>query len=143
MDEKRFTFDEWISWSFQKYSEGNQILNRRQLKLAVISLIGKKPKLNPNQKLFTLEDLKRIVGDISYRGFADNANKIYEEIDKEQKGYIKLQDLFIVTKKYCPGITDTIITQAFTRSDTDNDGMISYKDFLSIVHLGFQSIGIY
>lgn len=140
--EKSFSFDEWIVWSFEKYSEGNKILNRRQMKLAVISLIGKKPKLNQSQKLFTLDDLRRTIGDISFRSFADNANKIYDEIDKEQKGYVKLQDLYSAAQQYCPGISETLITQAFTRADTDNDGMISYKDFMSIVHLGFQSIGV-
>ena len=133
-----FTFDEWVQWSFEKYSNGKQILTRHEMKLAIISLTGKKPKLE-EQKLYTIDDLRKEVQDYSMKTFISNINQIYEEIDREQNGFIRLKDLYSRAQKCCPQISP-LLEEAFSNVDKDNDGMISYREFVTTVENGFRSL---
>lgn len=133
-----FTFDDWVVWSFEKYSNGNQVLNRHQAKLAVLSLTGKKIKLG-DQKIYTLDDLRKMVRSFSMSTFLSNVNQIYEEIDEEQNGFIRLKDLYEKAQSCCPSVTP-LLEEAFNSVDTDGDGMISYKEFISTIETGFKSI---
>jgi uncharacterized membrane-anchored protein len=133
-----FTFDEWVKWSFEKYSNGNQVLDRHQAKLAIISLTGKKVKLG-EQKLYTLGDLRKMVRSFSMSTFLSNVNQIYEEIDKEQNGFVRLKDLYENAQMYCPSVTP-FLEEAFNIVDADGDGMISYKEFISTIESGFKNI---
>ena len=139
LENEEFSFDQWIKWSFEKYGNGNQVLNRHQFKLAVISLTGKKPKLG-EQKTYTLNDLRNTVS-FSLNSFVSDINQIYDEIDKEQNGYIQLKDLYSIAQKNCPSIIN-LLEEAFEAVDTDNDGIISYKEFISTVEKGFKSLSI-
>lgn len=130
-------FDDWVEWTFNKYSEGNQCLNRRQMKLAVISLTGKKPKL-PDQKIFTFGDFRRFLGNLDFNKYIGDFSELYEKIDKEQKGYIRIQDLIQACKEFGEYVDIDVLHGAFSRVDTDNDGMISYKEFISTVQAGFS-----
>ena len=135
---KEFAFDDWVQWSFERYSQGNQVLNRHQMKIAIISLTGKKPKLC-QQKLYTINDLRKYIKDYSMKTFISNLNQIYEEIDNQQNGFIRLQDLYARAHNLCPQ-TVPLIEEAFNLVDRDTDGMISYHDFVSTVENGFRSL---
>ena len=136
--ESDFTFDDWVQWSFEKYSNGSGVLNRHQMKLAIISLTGKKVKLG-DQKLYTVNDLRKYVKDYSMKTFISNINQIYEEIDKKENGFLVLSDLYERAQKLCPQVAP-LLEEAFNAVDRDNDGMISYKEFVSTIEEGFKTL---
>ena len=54
--------NDWVNWSFSQYANGKDRLTRHQMKLAVISMTGKKPTDLPrDQNSFTIEDLEQYV----------------------------------------------------------------------------------
>lgn len=138
-DNDIFTFDSWIQLSFNKYSKGNETLNRHQMKCAVISLTGKKPVL-PDKDYFTLNDLKQFIGKVDFASIVGDLNEIYESIDTDEKGYIRFNDLVVAANKYNVDITQKSLEEAFINADTDNDGMISYREFIDMARRGFNCL---
>ena len=133
---------QWIDWAFSNYSEGNPTLNRHQMKLAVISLTGKKPVLNRNKKYFTNQDLREFVGQIDKDDLIGNLEIIYDSIDKDGKGYVSLDDIQEAAKNNHATLPSHTIANAFKAGDKDNDGRIPYIDFIKLVKSGMIDLGI-
>lgn len=134
-------FDEWIKISFDKYREGNKVLNRHQMKLAVISLTGRKTKLPSDKKEFSFPDLYTTVGNITRSQILSDIPKVYDEIDQDSKGYLQVDDLLKAANMNGASIQQDALINAFQRADTDHDGMLSYKMFIDIVKNGLIELG--
>ena len=139
MIKKQTDLSEWIKWTFEKYSNGNNSLTRHQMKLAVITLTGHKPNLPKDHSKFSLEDLNEFIG--TSGTILCNTSIIYDQIDVEQKGFITLKDLLDANKKSESKIQESVLKSAFSRADIDHDGRIPFSEFLSIVSDGLTDLG--
>ena len=134
--------DGWIKWAFLKYSNGKQYVNRYEMKLAVICLTGKKPVLPKNQNSFSIQDLHDLVGHLKKEAIFGDMNVIYDTIDKDGKGYVTIKDLKEAASANNATVSLSTIENAFKAADTDNDGRITYQDFISYVKSGMTELGI-
>lgn len=141
MNEENY-LDGWVKWAFSKYGNGKQSISRYEMKLAVICLTGKKPVLPKNQNSFTIQDLHDIVGRLKKEVIFGDMNVIYDTIDKDGKGYVTLQDLKEAATANNATVSLSAIDNAFKAADTDNDGRITYHDFISYVKSGMTELGI-
>lgn len=132
-------FEQWINWSFKKYGDGQNEINRHQMKLAVISLTGQKPKLPKGKTNFNLQDLKFIVS--NPKMILCDASKVYDEIDVEQKGYVTKADLLNANRKSDSKIDEEILISAFERVDSDHDDKIPFNEFISVAKNGLLELG--
>jgi hypothetical protein len=135
--------EEWVKWSFEQYSEGKPTLTRQQMKLAVISLTGKKPAdLAPGQTSFSLQELYRYINTLNDGSILGDISSIYEEIDQTGKGFVEVDDLIRAAQRHKANLSVSILQDAFARADTDHDGRISYREFLTTVKTGLIELGV-
>jgi hypothetical protein len=143
MELQKNLLEEWVKWSFDQYSEGKPTLSRQQMKLAVISLTGKKPAdLPPGQTSFSVQDLYRYINALNDGSIIGDISSIYEEIDQTGQGFIQVDDLIRAARKYKANLSVPVLQDAFARADADHDGRISYRDFIATVKTGLIELGV-
>jgi hypothetical protein len=136
--------DEWVKWSFDQYREGSPTLSRQQMRLAVISLTGKKPKdLPPGQKAFSLPDLYRHIHSLNQGSIIGDISSLYDELDQAGNGYLQVEDLVQAAQRNQANISVKVLEDAFNRVDTDRDGRISYREFITTVKTGLIELGVF
>jgi Ca2+-binding EF-hand superfamily protein len=135
--------EEWVKWSFNQFGGGNSTLTRQQMKLSVISLTGKKPtNLTPKQSSFTLSELYQYIHYLNEGSILGDISLLYDEIDQTGQGFIQIEDLLRTAQRNKANLSVAVLQNAFSRADTDHDGRISYRDFLSTVKIGLIELGI-
>ena len=135
--------DEWVRWSFAQYGNGKDALTRHQMKLAVISLTGKKPTDLPRgQNSFSINDLADYVTILTKGSIIGDISSLYDAFDQDGKGYVTLPDMIDAAKTYNTNISEQIIEDAFNRVDRDHDGRISYREFMSTIDTGLIELGV-
>jgi hypothetical protein len=146
-DEPRGTenlLEEWVKWSFDQYSGGNPFLTRRQMKLAVISLTGGRPKGLPRgQTSFSLAELYQYIYRLNSGTILGDVSSLYDQFDCSGHGFVTLQDLLAAAEKNNANFSQKVLEDAFNRVDTDQDGRISYRDFLNTVKTGLIELGVF
>ena len=137
--------------------ENRGFLQRKELKIAYIAIFGYKPSrtelddimLNYGEHISTeyantvsisdLERRKNVVTKNKFLNlitsrlrFVDKDNEIreiFQLFDRNNKGFIGLDDFLYATKSKLKCFADFELTQFFRELDGDCDGRISYRDF--------------
>jgi len=136
--------DEWVKWSFDQYSSGNSTLSRQQMKLAVISLTGNKPKDLPSgQAAFSLPDLYRYIHSLNQGSIIGDISSLYDELDRSARGYLVIDDLVQAAQRNQANISAKVLEDAFNRVDADRDGRISCREFIATVKTGLIELGVF
>ena len=136
--------NDWVNWSFSQYANGKDRLTRHQMKLAVISMTGKKPTDLPrDQNSFTIEDLEQYVRILNSGNIIGDVCSLYDCIDQDGKGYVTVLDLIAAAEANHANISQAALEDAFQRVDRDRDGRISYRDFMNTVNTGLIELGVY
>ena len=130
--------ENWIQLSFDEYSGGKQYLTRHSMKLAVLSLIGRPIPLPKEKNEFSFKDLKSVVITSRISDILKDTREIYSMFDPEANGYLKVENLIDRNNLF----SSIQIKEAFDSVDTDHDGLISYREFVQCIRLGFRNIGI-
>ena len=112
------------------------------MKLAVISMTGKKPTDLPHGN-FTIDDLAQYVRILNSGNIIGDVCSLYEWVDKEGKGFVTCSDLIRASEENQANVSQAVLENAFKRVDRDNDGRIPYRDFLSTVNTGLIELGVY
>lgn len=113
------------------------------MKLAVISMTGKKPTdLPKSQTSFTQDDLRHYVEILNHGKIIGNVSDLYDCFDKSGQGYVTLDDVIAVAVANSAPTPRDALADAFQRVDRDSDGRISYRDFLATVNSGLAELGV-
>jgi hypothetical protein len=136
--------EDWVKWSFNQYSGGNSCLTRRQMKLAVISLTGGNPKGLPRgQTSFSLPELYQYIYRLNSGTILGDVSSLYDQFDCSGHGFVTLEDLIVASEKNNANFARKVLEDAFHRVDTDQDGRISYRDFINTVKTGLIELGVF
>lgn len=127
--------------------------------------LGRKGPINPDELKVSLdalgyqlnkEDIQRLImqldpqntGTINYQDFFDLINEkvsqkdqeeqikmTFDMLDSDRKGKITFKDLKKVAEALGEEISDQEIREMINEADIDNDGEISYEEFVSLVRI--------
>eukprot|EP01025_Chloroclados_australasicus_P039672 TRINITY_DN41190_c0_g1_i2.p1 TRINITY_DN41190_c0_g1~~TRINITY_DN41190_c0_g1_i2.p1 ORF type:complete len:193 (-),score=9.14 TRINITY_DN41190_c0_g1_i2:2-580(-) len=128
---------------FQYFDEGQKgYLNKHECKCATVALLGKTP--NPQEIIDLLGEEQYIILE-QFTEFIKRKLKITVQIDRKfimdaysqfdtcGKGYISIKDCESVFKQVLEHIQLCDIHRAFCVADLDQDGQVTYQEFLQFM----------
>mmetsp|Transcript_16147 Transcript_16147/g.29039 ORF Transcript_16147/g.29039 Transcript_16147/m.29039 type:complete len:233 (-) Transcript_16147:100-798(-) len=133
-------------------SKAKGFLNRKDLKLAMIALVGRKPSKREAIELLELQgireahrldiganlkDFTAIVLPIMLHQFKDQnhrdiALEVFQSIDITDKGFIDSSDVVYRCKTIDVPITPLLLKEMFAEGDVDSNGKIGFREFQKI-----------
>lgn len=84
--------------------------------------------------LVEFNEFARVMSDVYVRKFTDDEmRQAFRCFDTDNSGYITNSELRSVLTRLNPNITDQRIADLINRIDLDNDGKISYQEFVHML----------
>ncbi|XP_071962726.1 EF-hand calcium-binding domain-containing protein 11-like [Antedon mediterranea] len=121
---------------FESDDSQKGFLDRQDVKVAVLSLLGYKPSkfevdeiLGCNKGITLQGFIEIMLPKLQDRDNDDEIRQIFMTFDMQCKGFINAVDLQRVFSEVAPHIPTHRIHSVFSEIDRDGDGRVSYKDF--------------
>jgi Ca2+-binding EF-hand superfamily protein len=135
------TDPERIRAVFKKYSPDSSSLTCKQYKVAALAISGYKPSKSMVERLYRDLDLgdtmdidtfTRIqLEQAKLRSTSETLKQIFQSFDRSCNGFISKSDFLRAVKEVLPSYSNA--ESLFDKADWDQDGRISWRDFLSLM----------
>ena len=142
-----------VAASFKAFDSGDKgWLNKHDLKCAFISLVGRKPDAREvstmrdlcprgevdlrHFRMFMEPGLVAAAKDTSQRAVHERTIATFRAFDRNDRGYITLEDAVIGFRRVAPGVGEGVVADVFREADLDGDGKVTFKDYARILNLG-------
>jgi len=87
----------------------------------------------PKKNEFNLDELLDLVLPVLKSDIFGSVEYLYPYLDPDGKGFFTISDLRRVSVANSFSYEEKLLSDAFSRVDTDRDGMISYREFMSLI----------
>lgn len=126
--------------------DGDGLLSREDLKVAVVMLFGYKPSKPETDRLMgdrpgalALRTFQTLMAEKLSEEEEDpyvRTRQMFAAFDVQRRGFLKAEDFEAAFGRVAPRLPRRIAAEAFRHADRDSDGHLSFKDFEAVVSFG-------